>query len=154
MLMKNSLSISRMSGVIFTKYGAVIALLALLLFNGLFTDNFLNWATFSNLFTQGTKVALVALGMTLVIATGGIDISVGSAMGLGAVISAIAIVNGNPWVILLSLVVVIGFSLLAGTLTSKLGILPLVSTLALMYIMRGLARGISGRGQLLIQLPN
>ena len=78
-----------------TKYASALALLAFLLFNCLFTQNFVAWETFSNIFTQATKVALVGLGMTLVIATGGIDISVGSAMGLGRTIAAISLVSGN-----------------------------------------------------------
>ena len=96
-------------GVFFSRYAAAIALLDLILFNGFFTENFVSWTTFSNLFTQGTKVALVALGMTLIIATGGIDISVGSAMALGAVISAIALVSGNLVGVLLSLIFVVAF---------------------------------------------
>ena len=103
-------SIPAFKGVFFSKYAAAIALLVLLLFNGLFTENFLSWATFSNLFTQGTKVALVAFGMTLIIATGGIDISVGSAMALGAVVSAISLVSGNVLGVVLSLLFVVAFS--------------------------------------------
>ncbi len=151
--MNPSLRLHHSTWTLLGKYAAALALLALLLFNGFFTKNFVSWATFSNLFTQGTKVALVGLGMTLVIATGGIDISVGSAMGLGAVISAIALVNGDPLGVLLSLVAVVAFGLLAGVLNAKFAILPLVSTLALLYIMRGLARGISGRGTVTYSNP-
>jgi ribose/xylose/arabinose/galactoside ABC-type transport system permease subunit len=133
-------------GVFLTKYAAALALLVFLLFNCLFTQNFVAWETFSNIFTQATKVALVGLGMTVVIATGGIDISVGSAMGLAATIAAISLVSGSFAGVLLSLAVVLTFGLLAGILTSRFSILPLVSTLALMYVMRGLARGISGHG--------
>jgi ribose/xylose/arabinose/galactoside ABC-type transport system permease subunit len=133
-------------GAFLTKYAAALALLVFLLFNCLFTQNFVAWETFSNIFTQATKVALVGLGMTVVIATGGIDISVGSAMGLAATIAAISLVSGSFAGVLLSLAVVLAFGLLAGILTSRFSIVPLVSTLALMYVMRGLARGISGHG--------
>jgi ribose/xylose/arabinose/galactoside ABC-type transport system permease subunit len=136
----------RSRGTLLTRHVAALALLALILFNCLFTPNFIAWETLSNIFSQGTKVALVGLGLTLVIAIGGIDISVGSAMALGATIAAVSITGGSYLGIALSLVVVVGFGLLAGTLTSRFAILPLVSTLALMYVMRGLARGISGRG--------
>ena len=140
-------------GTFLTRYASAIALVAFILFNCLFTRNFVAWETFSNIFTQATKVALVGLGMTLVIATGGIDISVGSAMGLGATIAAISLVSGNMAGVALSFVVVIAFGFLAGILGSRFSILPLVSTLALMYIMRGLARGISGRGTVTYSNP-
>jgi ribose/xylose/arabinose/galactoside ABC-type transport system permease subunit len=143
----------RPRGTFLTKYVAALALLALILFNCLFTENFVAWETFSNIFSQGTKVALVGLGLTLVIAIGGIDISVGSAMALGATIAAISLAGGSYAGIALSLFVVLGFGLLAGTLSSRFAILPLVSTLALMYAMRGLARGISGRGTVTYNNP-
>ncbi len=139
--------------IFLSKYVAAIALCILVLFNVFFTSHFASWVTFTNLFTQATKVALVGLGMTFIIASGGIDISVGSAMGLGSVIAAIAILNGNLLVVFVSIVIILGFSVLSGYLDSKLMILPLVSTLALMYIMRGLARGISGRGTVTYNNP-
>jgi ribose/xylose/arabinose/galactoside ABC-type transport system permease subunit len=140
-------------GAFLTKYVAALALLALLLFNCLFTPNFVAWETFSLIFSQGTKVALVGLGLTLVIAIGGIDISVGSAMALGATIAAISLTGGSYAGVALSFVVVLGFGLLAGTLTARFAILPLVSTLALMYAERGLARAISGRGTVTYDNP-
>ena len=143
----------RLRGAFLTKYVAALALLALLLFNCLFTPNFVAWETFSLIFSQGTKVALVGLGLTLVIAIGGIDISVGSAMALGATIAAISLTGGSYAGIALSFVVVLGFGLLAGTLSSRFAILPLVSTLALMYAERGLARGLSGRGTVTYNNP-
>ena len=139
--------------IFLSKYVAAIALCILVLFNVFFTSHFASWVTFTNLFTQATKVALVGLGMTFIIASGGIDISVGSAMGLGSVIAAVAILNGNLLVVFVSIVIILGFSVLSGYLDSKLMILPLVSTLALMYIMRGLARGISGRGTVTYNNP-
>lgn len=139
--------------IFLSKYVAAIALCILVLFNVFFTSHFASWVTFTNLFTQATKVALVGLGMTFIIASGGIDISVGSAMGLGSVIAAIAILNGNLLVVFVSIVIILGFSVISGYLDSKLMILPLVSTLALMYIMRGLARGISGRGTVTYNNP-
>ncbi|HBE79323.1 MAG TPA: ABC transporter permease [Firmicutes bacterium] len=138
---------------IFRKYVSVLALLALIIFNCLFTQNFVSWVTFSNLFIQASKVVLLGLGMTLIIATGGIDISVGSAMGLSATISAIFLVNGEPAGILLSLIVVAAFGVLCGTLVSKFSILPLIATLALRYILRGLAQGLSGRGTVTYNSP-
>lgn len=144
----------RSLGAMLTRHVAVIALLALILFNCFFTPNFVAWETFSNIFSQGTKVALVALGLTLVIAIGGIDISVGSAMALGATIAAISLTEGSYLGVALSFVIVLGFGFLAGTLTARFAVLPLVATLALMYVMRGLARGASGRGTVTYSNPD
>lgn len=143
----------RFSGTFFRKYVAAFALLFLILFNCLFTQNFISWVTFSNLSVQASKVVLLGLGMTLIIATGGIDISVGSAMGLGATISAIFLANGAPAGIIISLLVVAAFGAFSGVLVSKFSILPLVSTLALMYIFRGLAQGLSGHGTVTYNSP-
>ena len=73
--LEQRLALRHRHGASLTKHAAALALLAFLLFNCLFTKNFVAWETFSNIFTQATKVALVGLGMTLVMATGEIDIS-------------------------------------------------------------------------------
>ena len=75
--------------VFLKKYIALILFLVLLVINIFATNNFLSWITFNNFFRQVSRTCLVALGMSLVIATGGIDISVGSAMALGAVLAAL-----------------------------------------------------------------
>ncbi len=135
------------------KYISLLLFLVLLLFNIMFTNNFVSWITFSNLIRQSSKIVLVALGMTLVIATGGIDISVGSTMALGALLSALGLLNGQLWMIPLSLVVVVAFGALAGISVSMFGILPMVVTLALRYVMRGMAKGISGVGTITYNCP-
>lgn len=137
----------------FQKYIAVIAFTLLILFNCLFTENFVSKITFINLTVQSAKVILVSLGMSLVIATGGIDISVGSAMSLGATVSAIFLSKNMPIGIFLSLIVVLAMGWLAGILVSKFAILPMVVTLALRYVMRGMAKGISGRGTISYNEP-
>lgn len=144
----------KIKDVVLHKYIAAVVLLALILINCIFTKNFVSWVTFSNLFIQASKVSLVALGMTLVIATGGIDISVGSAMSLGAMISALFLVQKQPFGVLLSLAAVLAFGFLSGLLVSKFKILPMVTTLSGMYIMRGLAQVASGVGTITFSYPN
>ncbi|WMC93988.1 ABC transporter permease [Kineothrix sp. MB12-C1] len=131
---------------LFQRYVAVIAFILLVIFNCFFTENFVSKVTFINLIVQSSKVILVSLGLTLVIATSGIDISVGSAMSLGATISAIFLAKGMTAGLFVSLLVVLIMGWMAGILVSKFAILPMVVTLALRYIMRGMAKGISGRG--------
>ena len=137
----------------FKKNIALILFLALLIFNITATSNFLSWITFNNFFKQVSRVCLVSLGMSLVIATGGIDISVGSAMALGSVLAALGIVHESPILILFSVILVIGFGCLAGVAVSKVAILPMVATLALRYVMRGMAKGISGAANVTYTAP-
>lgn len=140
--------------VFFQKYVAVFAFALLIVFNCIFTENFMSKVTFINLSVQSAKVILVSLGMSLVIATGGIDISVGSAMSLGATLSAIFLSLQMPEGILLSLIIVLAMGWLAGILVSKFAILPMVVTLALRYVMRGMAKGSSGRGTVSYNAPD
>lgn len=137
----------------FNRNIAIIALILLLLLNCLFTNNFISTITFTNLMKQASKVTLVGLGMTLVIATGGIDISVGSAMSLGAIISANFFAQGNILGAILSLAVVAAFGLLSGVLISKLKVLPMIATLSLWYMLRGMAKGVSGVGTVSYSMP-
>ncbi|RUT30213.1 ABC transporter permease [Arsenicitalea aurantiaca] len=102
-----------------------------------------------NLLNQGrlmTEVGLVAIIMTFVIATGGIDLSVGSILGL------VAILIGVFWQNLgLPLEAAIGLGLVVGTLAglfngfiiTRFGVPPLIATLATLALYRGLAEGIS-----------
>lgn len=100
--------------VFFKKNIALILFLVLLVFNIVATNNFLSWITFNNFFKQVSRVCLVSLGMSLVIATGGIDISVGSAMALGSVLAALGIVHQSPALIIFSILLVVAFGCLAG----------------------------------------
>src|SRR4051794_35899422 len=68
-------------------YGALLALLALILYNVLFTPNFLNPFTVNVNLTQVATIVIVATGMTLVIATGGIDLSVGALMAIAGALA-------------------------------------------------------------------
>ena len=70
------------------KYAAIAMLLILVVFNSLFTQNFFAAGTINNIITQCCPTILCAMGMTLVISTGGIDIGVGSVMALAGVMTA------------------------------------------------------------------
>src|SRR5215217_4635052 len=66
---------------------ALFALILLSLYNALFTNNFLTWATLRVNLTQVATIVIVGVGMTLVIATGGIDLSVGALMAIAGAIA-------------------------------------------------------------------
>lgn len=110
------------------------------------TDRFL---TVSNILNQGrllTEVGLVALPMTLIIITGGIDLSVGSIFGLSAVVLGYSWLNlGFPLELAIATAIAVGAlaGFVNGLFIVRVGIPPLITTLATMALYRGLAEGIS-----------
>jgi rhamnose transport system permease protein len=110
------------------------------------TDRFL---TTSNLLNQGrlmAEVGLVALPMTFIIITAGIDLSVGSIMGLCAIVLGVSWKNlGLP--LELAICITLGIGALAGAMNgwfiTRIGVPPLIMTLATLALYRGLAEGIS-----------
>jgi ribose/xylose/arabinose/galactoside ABC-type transport system permease subunit len=117
-------------------YGALIALVLLTLLNVLLTPNFAAWANFWNILLQVAPTMLVAVGMTLVIATGGIDLSVGSVMAIASALAATNLDRGVGVAVLLALAV-------------TLGVGAFIVTLALLIAGRGIAQVISNGGQLI-----
>lgn len=95
---------------------------------------------------RGAPVALLAIGMTLVIATGGIDLSVGAVMAIAGAVAARAITDGFglPAALGLSLATGIACGLWNGFLVAVLKIQPIVATLILMVAGRGIAQLVTG----------
>ncbi|MEZ5825849.1 MAG: ABC transporter permease [Geminicoccaceae bacterium] len=124
---------------------AVILIAALAVISQL-TDKFL---TTDNLLNQGrlmAEVALVALPMTYIIVTGGIDLSVGSIMGLTAITLGYSWKNlGLPLELAIPFALAIGTfaGFLNGLLITRVKVPPLIMTLATLALYRGLAEGIS-----------
>ncbi|MEO8351167.1 MAG: ABC transporter permease, partial [Chthoniobacteraceae bacterium] len=91
---------------------------------------------------QGSKVMLLSLGMTLVIATGGVDLSVGSVMAVSGALAAVLVVSaGLPFIAVLVICLIAGALLGAwnGVLVTFLRVQPIIATLILMVIGRGIA---------------
>lgn len=114
----------------------------LVLLFGLLSDNFLSVATFVTLANRIPTLAVIAAGMTLVLIIGGIDLSVGSVLGLcGAVLGVVLVHFHLPfWQAML---ICLGVGLAAGTLNGLvsvcLGIPSFIVTLGMLEIARGLA---------------
>ena len=139
-----------------------VALAMLLLFNLLFTEGFfsLEWKE-GHLFgvpidilKNGSLVMLLSLGMTLVIATGGVDLSVGAVMAIsGAVAAGLVELGGVPLPLLLG--AALGVCLIAGAwnglLVAVFRVQPLVATLVLMVAGRGVAMLITEGRRITIQ---
>jgi simple sugar transport system permease protein len=104
-----------------------------------------------DVFTQGSRTMLLALGMTLVIATGGVDLSVGSVVAIAGAVCALLLNTGAH--ITTTIVAAMGVGALAGTvngiLVARLEVQPIVATLILMVAGRGIAQLICG-GQVII----
>jgi ribose/xylose/arabinose/galactoside ABC-type transport system permease subunit len=120
-------------------FGVYAAVLALLLFNALFTDNFLQVANLRTQLVQVAPVVIVALGMALVIGSEGIDLSVGSVMALAAAVIPLYLGFGMWPAILMALVVGAAAGVVNGTLVAVVGLQPIVATLALLVAGRGIA---------------
>jgi simple sugar transport system permease protein len=142
----------------------VLALVLLLLLNVIFTHNFFSirlqdghlYGNVISILLFGAPLILVALGMTLVIATGGIDLSVGAVVAIGGAIACWHIskesdqnsVTGVLIAVALALGLGLVLGLWNGVLVARIGIQPIVATLILMVAGRGVAQLITS-GQII-----
>jgi ribose/xylose/arabinose/galactoside ABC-type transport system permease subunit len=118
-------------------------------------DGFFSLSTFDNVSRQIAVICIMSVGMTLVIITGGIDLSVGAVMAFAtAVGGSIAIVGG--WPIWLSYPLILGigllFGLVNGLLVIRFAVHPLIVTLGTMSIIRGAVMVITG-GKYITPIP-
>jgi ribose transport system permease protein len=102
-------------------------------------DHFLSKTNLSSVVRQTAVINLMALGMTLVIISGGIDLSVGSILAMGGLIGTMAMAKGQPILVGVFLGVLTGSAcgLLNGILTTRLKINPFIVTLGTLGILRG-----------------
>jgi ribose transport system permease protein len=121
--------------------GAVYALIALSLFFGLFTSQFLTWGNLANIGMQGSVLIILSLGMTLIILSEGIDLSLGPVLGLAGVVLALAVRQqiALPLAIAATLGVGAAFGVLNGVLVARLTLPPFVVTLGTFGMAQGLA---------------
>jgi ribose transport system permease protein len=121
--------------------GVLVALVALVLALSLATDNFLSAYNVSVVVRQAAFVGLVALGQTLVLLVGGIDLSVGAGAGLSSIVGAIALTQWGvpPWLVI-PFTMAFGFFLGAinGVFVAWLRLNPFIVTLATWEIFAGL----------------
>lgn len=122
------------------KYKSLIGLILLCLIITFVTPSFLTVANITNVFTQVSVNAIIAVGMTFVILTGGIDLSVGSTLAISGAISASVIKStGNVFLAIIAASIVgilVGF--VNGFLIAKGKLQAFIATLATMTIFRGL----------------
>lgn len=116
--------------------------LVMVLFAALVPDRFLSAYNFKTIATQTVIVALGAIGMTWVMVSGGIDLSVGSVIALASVVTAVLLREGHPELVALLGGLAVGAALGAinGLLITRLSIVPFIVTLGTMGIARGAAK--------------
>ncbi|HEX8510214.1 MAG TPA: ABC transporter permease [Propionibacteriaceae bacterium] len=131
--------------VLLQRYGALLALILLLVYNALATESFTLENFVNTPLRQAVPVAIVAIGMALVIGTGGIDLSVGSVMAITAQVGVILLLAGVPALAAMALAVLVGALCGAfnGALVARFGIQPIIATLVLFIGGRGVAKVLS-----------
>lgn len=139
------------------RYGVFIALVLLILFNFAVTPHFATMQTLSVNLTQVCTIVIVGVGMTLVIATGGIDLSVGALMAIAGAMSPMFFTGelfpvpniyvGIALGIVFPIIIASFFGLFNGWLINRFSIQPIIATLVLFIAGRGIAQ-VSTNGDL------
>ena len=121
--------------------GTLSGLLGLIVVLWILTPHFLTVSNLLNVAQQATIIAIIAVGMTFVIITGGIDLSVGSVLAFAGVVMANALQSGVP--LPLALLIGLGVGLLSGVINGLLITIgrlpPFIATLGMMSVARGAA---------------
>lgn len=136
------------------RQGALIILAAVCVVAGIAFDNFATFGNFSAVAVQASFLAVVALGMTFVIMTAGIDLSVGSVFALGGVLAAWGSQHGALVGLLLPLAVCGLIGLVQGLIVARGGLPPFIVTLAGLLFARGLLLALSDEGATTYKVPD
>jgi ribose transport system permease protein len=131
------------------KFAAVGSLAVLYIVFSLTSGGFRTTTNLLTIALQVCTIAYLGLGMTVVIITGGIDLSVGSVLALAGVVSALLVKNGSPVWVGLAAGLVVGAlcGLVNGLFVAKAKLPPFIATLGMMMVARGVALDITGGGR-------
>jgi len=136
---------------VYEKIGIFILIVAASIFLTIVSPNFRNMDTILGIVMQGSYGAIIAFGMTLAITSGGFDLSVEAVMGLTSVILAMLIPQmGFALSIIIAILASCFVGMINGVLITKVGISPLIMTLAMQVILRGTSLLITGGRQVVI----
>jgi len=143
---------------------ALFALILLSIYNALFTTNFLTFATLRVNLTQVSTIVIVAVGMTFVIASAGVDLSVGALMAIAGAMAPKIFTSdlpllrnewiGIPLAIIIPILVAGAFGYFNGYLITKFDIQPIIATLVLFLGGRGIAKALSHGNLVEFNNPN
>ncbi|HKZ91507.1 MAG TPA: ABC transporter permease [Candidatus Limnocylindrales bacterium] len=118
------------------------ALLVIIVFFSLTSEHFLTFSNWKGILLATSVVGILAIGVTFVIITGGIDLSIGTVMTLSAVMTGVIVTDaGLPLVLGIVIGILTGglMGLVNGTLIARFGIPPFIATLGMLNVARGLA---------------
>ncbi|MBN2655950.1 MAG: ABC transporter permease [Spirochaetales bacterium] len=128
------------------KFLAPAALVILYVFFGIFGRNFFSYSTLINILDSSYYIGFIAIGVTFVIITGGIDLSVGTVMMCAAIIGGTAYKSWD-WPMWLSLILILviatAFGFFNGIMVSRLSLPPFIATLGTMMISMGVGSIVS-----------
>jgi simple sugar transport system permease protein len=122
--------------------GLALVLLILVIIMSVSTPTFLTVGNILNVLRQAAPTLIVAVAMTLVITSGGIDLSVGSTLAVVGVLSALLLSAGVSWWLVVLLMLLFGcfVGLINGLLVTLGGLPPFIATLATLSVLRGVAQ--------------
>lgn len=125
--------------------GALAVLVLMLAVGQARYGNFLSGRVLSNLFINNSFLIVLAVGLTFVIITGGIDLSVGAVVALSGILAASLFQSGWPAAVVIPAMVLVGslIGLVVGVMVHVFEIQPFIATLAAMFLARGLSYVIS-----------
>lgn len=124
----------------FEKLAALSSLIIMMIFFSIFSEYFFTTTNLLTIALQTSVIGIIAIGQTVVIITGGIDLSVGSIVAFSGVTAGLLVERGLPLVPALILGVFIGAAvgIVNGGLISKANLPPFIATLGMMMVLRGL----------------
>lgn len=125
-------------------HGALVLLVLVCILATIRYEAFLTPENLLNVLRQNSMLGIVALGMTFVILTGGIDLSVGSLLAVAGVIAASLADRGLPVAIIAALAATTALGFINGAVIAKARIQPFIVTLAMMIAARGIALAFTG----------
>ncbi|GAA2720214.1 galactofuranose ABC transporter, permease protein YjfF [Cellulomonas aerilata] len=125
--------------------GTLVVFTLMLVGGGSRYENFLSGRVVSNLFINNSHLIVLAVGLTFVIITGGIDLSVGAVVALSGILGASLLQSGWPATVVIPLIIVVGsvLGLVVGVMIHVFDVQPFIATLAAMFLARGLSYVIS-----------
>ncbi|MDI3472156.1 MAG: rhamnose transport system permease protein [Thermotogaceae bacterium] len=131
-----------------------LVMIGLIVFFSLSSERFLTTNNIKNILLQVSSIGVASIGMTMIIITGGIDVSAGSILGIVAVTLGKAATNGFPaWLsIILGILVGLALGSVNASFIALLGIPPIIVTLGMMSLLRSLAYTFLG-GRWIASLP-
>jgi len=132
--------LSKSSKEIISKLGPLIGLILLIIVVSILNPSFLTISNIFNVLRQVSISAIIAFGMTFVILTGGIDLSVGSTLALTGAVAASLLAGGFDPILSMGIALILGLILggINGVIITKGKVAPFIATLATMTVYRGL----------------